>query len=62
MTLDERIAAFEAAVNAAEAQYGITIIAGTVSKKLGEHVLVEPVLKLTSLKDWNPPVEDEVKV
>lgn len=55
MTLEERRAAFEKGVNELEKLYGITIIPGIVTKQMGEHVLIEPVLKLKVVSNWKPP-------
>lgn len=62
MTDQERQQGFLKAVRQAEQQFGLTIIAVLQEERLGEALLVRPMLQVVKLEGWKEPEPIEPKV
>ena len=58
MTIEERVAAFQAAIEAATAQFGIEIHVEVTVERLGHKVLTGPGVIYVPVQDWSEPDAD----
>jgi len=61
MTLKERAAGFEAAINAAEAEFGMRVVPTVETVKFGEFLIPRLALKLEVVRGWEEPEETKTK-
>lgn len=59
MTPEQRLKAFQQGLEQLQQQYGVNLIADSQAEKLGEAVLVKPMIRVVLADQWQPDDIDE---